>query len=437
MGDSFYIVTMGCQMNVYDSDCVAQILMCAGYRAVTDPLKADVILINTCTVRSKADQKALSTLGRMTAIKKKRPHVVLGVLGCYAQREGEALWDRFPDLDIVAGPREIDGLLEYLSRVREGGERIVATGLHGLPPRTTFSDGYFTGKSRGYITIMQGCNNFCTYCIVPYVRGREICRSPMEIRREAESLVSAGVRDITLLGQNVNSYRWLEGSIREFSHLIRELSALPGLLRLRFTTSHPKDLSEDLISCFGTLETLCAHIHLPFQAGSNRVLERMGRGYTREDYMGLVTRLRKSRPDIAITSDVMVGFPGEAEEDFQLTLDLVERVWFDSLFSFKYSDRKGTVAEKMGPKIEEGEKARRLQMLQAFQRQMTLRKNQALEGVKLEILVEGESKKGGQLTGRTTTNKLVNFNGNIENIGNIINVVIKRGYMNSLWAEMV
>jgi len=284
---------------------------------------------------------------------------------------------------------------------------------------------------------MEGCNNFCSYCIVPYVRGREISRPPDEILSEAENLLSEGIKEITLLGQNVNSYLSKGEKEWGFPALLHELSKLNGLLRLRFTTSHPKDLSDDLIHSFHSIKNLCPHIHLPFQAGSNRILKLMRRGYTRERYLELIDKLRSVNPDIAITSDVMVGFPGESDKDFELTLDLIRQVEFDSLFSFKYSDRKGTSAEKMDGKIEEIVKASRLNVLQDLQKKITLRRNKALEGKQLEVLVEGLSKRGGQLTGRTSSHKVVNFNSNNTEIGSLHKVTIKHSFLNSLLGEVV
>jgi tRNA-2-methylthio-N6-dimethylallyladenosine synthase len=424
-------------MNEYDSDYLTQTLLDAGLLPARDPEKADFILINSCAVRAKAEQKAYSLLGRMISLKRKKPHLIVGIAGCIAQQEGQDLFGKFPDLDLVLGTRELGSLQGILSRLGTERKKIVATCIT-LPPSVCIErPGYFEGRVKSYIPVMQGCDNFCTYCVVPYVRGREVSRSPHEILREAETLVGQGVKEITLLGQNVNSYRWNSGKYWGFTGLLEEMNRLEGLVRIRFTTSHPKDLSEGLIRCFGTLEKLCPHIHLPFQAGSNRILELMNRGYSREEYVSLIGRLRKVREDIAVTSDVMVGFPGESQEDFQLTLDLVEKIEFDSLFSFKYSDRKGTLARKMQDKVDESEKSTRLAVLQKLQRDITLKKNRGLEGKVLEVLVEGASKKGDQLTGRTSTNKIVNFYRNINILNVLVNVKIKQSFVNSLLGEIV
>lgn len=428
----FYITTMGCQMNENDSDTLAQHLIVSGLSQIDEYENADLIIINTCTVREKAQQKAFSLLGRMIALKKRRPEIILGIMGCIAQQEGADLLKRHPELDLVLGTREIVRIPGILNRIEKDGERVVAIDLSANNNKQVISEGYFQGRLKGFISIMEGCNNFCSYCVVPYVRGREKSRSVEYILGQTENLISQGVREITLLGQNVNSYFSSESGDVDFPGLLYKLSKMKDLFRIRFTTSHPKDLSDDLISCFRHLTNLCPHIHLPFQSGSNRILDLMNRGYTREDYFSLINKLRKTRPDIAVTSDVIVGFPGEDEDDFNMTLDLVEKIEFDNLFSFIYSDRKGTIAEKMDKKISEDIKLSRLKILQATQRDITLKKNKLLEGKELEIFVEGLSKKGDQLTGRTLSNKVVNFNCDINNIGKLTKVIIERSFVNSL-----
>ena len=432
---TFYIETMGCQMNEYDSEFLAQSLIQKGISPVNDPKDADIILINTCTVRAKPEQKAYSLLGRVSALKRENPGIILGIVGCLAQQQGADLMKRFPELDLVMGPRELGKVQEVLEKVHGARNKIVATNLEQTLFPRIFSQGYFSGKVTGYISIMEGCNNYCSYCIVPFVRGREVSQSPYEILAEAKNLLSEGIKDITLLGQNVNSYYWEEGEGWDFPSLLYEISELDGLLRLRFTTSHPKDLSDELIQCFGSIDNLCPHIHLPFQAGSNSILRRMRRGYTRENYLGLISKLRDIKPAIAVTSDVMVGFPGELDEDFDMTLDLINQAQFDGLFSFKYSDRTGTLAEKIKDKVEESEKVRRLKVLQTIQNQITLKKNKTLEKQKVEVLVEGQSKKGKQMTGRTKSNKIVNFEWKNSHIGQLVEVTIEKGYLNSLIGE--
>ncbi|MBP1739802.1 MAG: tRNA 2-methylthioadenosine synthase [Deltaproteobacteria bacterium] len=433
MAKRYCIETMGCQMNEYDSDHLSRILEDSGYLRTSDPEKADFVLLNTCSVRAKAEQKALSRLGRLASLKKQNPRLLLAVAGCVAQRRGVDLLERFPALDLVLGPREIGNFRRILGKAEKGGTRVAAVDAHETPAAFPGGFEYFQQRVKAYITIMEGCNNFCSYCIVPYVRGRETSRPPQELLDEARSLVLQGVKEITLLGQNVNSY--VHEKMR-FPGLLKAINEIQGLHRIRFTTSHPKDLSSELIQCFAYLEKLCSHIHLPFQAGSNRVLKAMNRRYSREEYMDLIEGLRKARPGIAVTSDAMVGFPGEDEEDFEQTLDLIRRVEFDNLFSFKYSDREGTPAAKMGGKIQEPQKLARLARLQDLQRKITLRKNRELIGTDLEVLVEGASKKGQCLTGRTATNKVVNFNNDKSYINKLINVTIKRASFNSLWGEL-
>ena len=432
-------MTMGCQMNAHDSDFLAQTLINAGYVPVVSPEQADVILVNTCVVRAKPEQKAYSFLGRASVIKSENPSKFLGVVGCLAQMKGADLFKRFPQLDLVMGPRDLSRFPEVVEGINRRSGRIVATRVEPAPPCHAPHRSVLGNRVTGYVSIMEGCNNFCSYCIVPYVRGREISRPPHEIVKEARHLLSQGIKEITLLGQNVNSYFWegSEGHRKTFPDLLCELSRLDGLLRLRFITSHPKDLSDRLISCFEQIHNLCAHIHLPFQAGSNRVLKRMRRGYTREGYIELIQKLRSVNPEIAITSDVMVGFPGEAEADFEDTLNLIRHVRFDSLFSFAYSDRKGTVAAQMDDKISDSTKASRLASLQALQKGITGEKNKALEGKDVMVLVEGRSKRGDQLSGRMDSNKVVNFNGDPDLIGSVVTVRIKRAFLNSLRGELI
>jgi tRNA-2-methylthio-N6-dimethylallyladenosine synthase len=424
-------------MNEYDSDYLGQLLMNSDFIPTDNHENADLIMINTCTVRAKAQQKAFSLLGRMISIKKRRPDLILGLMGCIAQRESTGLFKKFPELDLILGTREIGRIPQILDRIINKNEKIVATDLSIKRISPKGHNGYFSGRVKSYISIMEGCNNFCSYCIVPYVRGREVSRPSKEIIKEARSLISQGIKEITLLGQNVNSYSSEEREEVNFPMLLRMLSSLDGLIRIRFTTSHPKDLSDDLISCFKELPDLCPHIHLPFQSGSDTILKMMNRGYTREQYIDLIIKLRNIRPDFAITSDVIVGFPGESENDFQMTLDLIKKIEFDNLFSFKYSDRKGTLSEKMNCKIDEYEKSSRLLILQSIQKEITLKINKNHIGQVEEILVEGDSKKGDQLTGRTVTNKIVNFYCNIMMIGSLVKVIIKRAFINSLQGTFI
>ena len=424
-------------MNEYDSDHVGRLLQAEDFKPSEDPSRADLILINTCTVRDKAEQKAYSLLGRMMGLKKRRPHLLIGVMGCIAQQKGSALFERFPGLDFVIGTKELETVPRILEKLAREGGRVVAADLTKPSVFPDTSPDYFKDRVKSFVTIMEGCNNFCSYCIVPYVRGREVSRPPEEIIKETKKLVEQGVKEVTLLGQNVNSYRSDESRSEGFSSLLRKLNNIESLLRIRFTTSHPKDLSDDLIHCFKDLDKLCHHIHLPLQSGSNRVLKSMKRRYTREHYLELVEKLRLVAPDVAITSDVIVGFPGETEGDFEQTLDVVKRIEFDHLFSFKYSDREGTLASAMEPKVPSQERAARLQTLQELQKGITLHKNRKLVGRRVEVLVEGRSKRGNELTGRTGSNKVVNFDCESELLGDLVQVRIRNAYANSLKGEFI
>ncbi|MCX7822566.1 MAG: tRNA (N6-isopentenyl adenosine(37)-C2)-methylthiotransferase MiaB [Syntrophobacterales bacterium] len=436
-----FVHTFGCQMNEYDSLRLVRTLLLRGYVTTTKPSEADVIFINTCSVRAKAEQKLYSLLGRLKRLKDQRPNVVLIVGGCVAQQLKGAIVERFPFVDIVVGTRGISELPDRIERVFELRSREVffpdeetSLGLNHLDVAST----NWSAEVVEFVTIMQGCDNFCSYCIVPHVRGRERSRPSHEIIEEIRMLSAKGAKEIVLLGQNVNSYgKNLSPPVR-FSELIERIASETDIIRLRFTTSHPKDLTEDLMACFRDISILCPHLHLPFQAGSDRILSMMNRGYTQLDYIKKVERIRSYRPDIALTADVMVGFPTEEEKDFRETLKLIEIVEFDGLFSFKYSDRPFTVASSMGPKVDERTKTRRLAELQKLQKDITFRKNRAEEGTIRTVLVEGESRLGsGQLTGRTPHNRIVNFEGPKELIGKEVAVRITEGYAHSLKGELM
>jgi tRNA-2-methylthio-N6-dimethylallyladenosine synthase len=433
-----YIETYGCQMNEHDSERMLCLLTPLSFRETKDPNEADLILINTCSVREKPEQKVYSALGRFRRLKEEKG-TVIGVAGCVAQQEGERLLDRVPYLDLVIGTHALSVLPELVKRVEDFGHRVCETafdsegGYLKTPlPRSTGT------RVKSYVTIMQGCNRFCSFCIVPYVRGREKSRPSQEILEEVRELVARGVKEVCLLGQNVNAYgKGLEENLG-FPELLCRIDAVEGIERIRFTTSHPADLSEGLIEAFSGLRSVCEHLHLPFQSGSDRVLEKMHRGYTGASYLEKVDALRKRRPEIAITADVIVGFPGEEEEDFYETLDLVERVGFDDLFSFKYSPRKGTRAAQFEDQVEAGVKEKRLSILQERQKEITFEKNRSLEGSVVEVLVEGRSRQSDQdVTGRTRSNKIVNFRGDLTLIGELVPVRITKAYPHSLRGEIV
>lgn len=419
-----HIATFGCQMNVDDSERMALALEPLGYAATDRQEEADLIVINTCSVRVKAEQKALSLLGRMKHLKKANPELRIALTGCVAQQEGQALLDRFEHLDLVLGTGAINRLPELLKRpgrfvdIQLAEELPVLSGAEVMPR-----------ELKSQVTIMQGCDNFCAYCIVPYVRGRERSRPPKEIIAEIEAKVAAGTREVNLLGQNVNSYAYQDW---DFTRLLTEVDRIEGLWRLRFTTSHPKDMTPELIEAIGKTKKLCPFLHLPFQAGSDNILKAMNRGYTKAHYLSLVEALKKARPDLALSADCIVGFPGETEADFLETMDLLEKVRFDSLFSFRYSDRPGTRAARMENKVPQEDAARRLTILQARQREITLESNRAVVGSEVEILVEGPAKRGELLTGRTGTNKIVHFPGGTELIGRLVKVRVSQAGTNSL-----
>ncbi len=435
-----YVQTMGCQMNEYDSLRVQQMLAARGYGITTDIDAADVVFLNTCSVREKAEQKVYSFLGRLRRMKARNPGLKIIVAGCVAQQLGKGLLERFSHLDLVLGTRAVGSLPQLLDYAIESEARTAYLPEEEGPREDSAPEAFaaVAGGVSAPVTIMQGCNNFCSYCIVPYVRGRERSRPSGEIIREIRRLTAAGAGEVVLLGQNVNSYgRGLEEKI-SFVDLLRRIEGETDVIRLRFTTSHPKDLTEELIECFAGMPILCEHLHLPFQAGSDSVLKRMRRGYTASHYVKLVEDLRGSCPDIGLTSDVMVGFPGESEEDFECTLRLMEEVQFDNVFSFRYSDRPFAESAGYGDKVPEEVKARRLSELQALQSEITLRKNRAEEGGMREVLTEGPSKSAdGQLTGRTRQNRIVNFEGPMHLVGSLVTVRIVAGFSHSLRGDIV
>jgi tRNA-2-methylthio-N6-dimethylallyladenosine synthase len=438
-GKFVYLQTFGCQMNVHDSEKMLTILAENDYRPTEDIHRADIILLNTCSVREKPEHKVYSALGRLKKLKEKNHHLVIGVGGCVAQQEGKRLLDRIGHLDLVFGTHNLHRLPELIGDVQASREPTCSVEFYdevkSLDVFPAPSDGE---KVKSYVTIMQGCDNFCSFCIVPHVRGSQKSRPSENILGEIKSLTKRGVREVTLLGQNVNSYgKDLSGGL-PFPQLLTHINEIEGLWRIRFTTSHPKDISEELIAACGKLEKVCKHIHLPFQSGSDKILERMNRGYTRKQYMEKGEQLREVCPEIGITADVMVGFPGENEGDFHETLDLIRKVQFDNLFSFKYSPRKDTKAARFPDQIDESTKSHRLEVLQKLQKRITLKRNQALEGSYEEILVEGVSKGAkAEMTGRTSSNRVVNFKGSPDLIGQMVKVMIEEGYANSLRGKII
>ena len=428
MQKTFHITTFGCQMNEHDSEIMAGLLTKAGFTRVEEIQQADIEIMNTCSVRENADKRFFGTLGQLKHRKKAEPGFTVCVCGCMMQQQSviDTLKAKYPWVDLVFGTHNIHRLPQLLSRVIEERTRLIEILpdmeeiVEGLPAMRLY-------RHKALVNIMYGCNNFCTYCIVPYTRGREKSRTPEAILAEIRALVEDGVKEVMLLGQNVNSYRGLsaDGSCTDFAGLIRRLNEVEGLERIRFMTSHPKDLSDDLIDCFVNCEKLCKNIHLPVQAGSDRVLKRMNRHYTRERYLELVRKLRQAVPEITISTDIICGFPGETEEDFQETLSLVREVEYDSAFTFLYSIRHGTPAERYEDQIPEEVKHDRFNRLVDLVNEISERKNLAYRGRIERVLVESVSKTDqSTLAGRTDGFKLVNFPGTEELIGKTVPVEI-------------
>jgi tRNA-2-methylthio-N6-dimethylallyladenosine synthase len=424
MNKSVYIHTFGCQMNVHDSEKILGILHNTGYSQTNDPYLADLIVFNTCSIRQKAEQKFYSELGRIKAVKTERPEVTIAVAGCIAQQEGKRIISRAPYVDIVFGPQNIHMLTELLLK----GRRTVATtenpdiALMDLPVKRT--EGI-----RAWVTIMYGCNNFCSYCVVPFTRGRERSRPSASIISEITRLSHDGYKEITLLGQNVNSYK----SDTDFAGLLKKIDRVGGVERIRFVTSHPRDLSSELIKTIPELPRVCEHIHLPLQSGADSVLARMNRRYTYDEYKNKVSLLREFIPEIAITSDIIAGFPGETEDDHYLTLKALKEIKFDGIFAFRFSPRPGTKAYEMDFKLDEHIVSERLNQILSVQEEITERKNRLLEGTVQEILIEGPSEKSHErLSGRTRTNKIVDFPGNGLSCGTLMKIEITKGRLHSL-----
>ncbi|HEY5461168.1 MAG TPA: tRNA (N6-isopentenyl adenosine(37)-C2)-methylthiotransferase MiaB [Deferrimonas sp.] len=408
MRRSVFIKTFGCQMNAVDSARMLSLMSSADYLAAATLEEADLVLLNTCSIREKADQKIYSDLGRLRSWKQRRPGRLVGVGGCLAQQDGEALRKRAPHVDIVFGTHNIGNLPEMIRRA----ELRLPTLALGMEEEMTHWDvvPYLpAGAVSAMVAIMQGCDNFCAYCVVPLVRGREVSRPAEDILSEIRALARRGVMEVVLLGQNVNSYGKKEGEI-PFPELLRRISAIERIMRIRFITSHPRDLDDRTIRLFEEIETLCPHVHLPMQSGSDRVLEAMGRGYTRGEYLAKIEALRQVRQGMSFSSDFIVGFPGETEDDFRETLAVMGEIRFDSSFSFRFSSRLGTRAAEMKEKVDPQETSARLRRLQELQAAHTRERLTAQIGREVTVLVEGTSARDpGMRCGRTACNKTVNF----------------------------
>lgn len=425
-------------MNVVDSERIVDLLGGIGYRQVAQAAEAQLLLLNTCAVRDKAVRKAYGHLGRFKPLKDVDPKLIIGLGGCVAQQEGEQLLKEFPYLDLVFGTHNVHRLPELVCEVEGRRGRTAAVDFLDRETRLQlFPNRVGSEAVSRYVTVMQGCDNFCSFCVVPLVRGREISRSSGEILAEARDLAAQGVREITLIGQNVNSYGLGVAKEPTFAELLHAVAAIDGIARIRFTTSHPKDLSADLIDCFGTIDKLCKHLHLPVQSGSSRILAEMNRGYTREHYLDLVEKLRAACPEIRLTTDIIVGFPGEEEQDFAATMSLLESVRYAEIYSFLFSPRRGTAAASLPDGTPAAVKQERFDRMLALQEEIGAAAWGEDVGQVREVLVEGESRQGrGQLFGRTTWNRIVNFNGPSELVGQLVPVKVTRSYRNSQLGEL-
>ncbi|MDC4241669.1 tRNA (N6-isopentenyl adenosine(37)-C2)-methylthiotransferase MiaB [Clostridium tertium] len=434
----FFIQTYGCQMNEEDSEKLSGMLKSVGYTKTESIEEAGIIIYNTCCVRENAENKVFGNLGELKHLKKKNPDLIIAVCGCMMQQEGMAdkILKKFPHVNIIFGTHNAYKFPEYLNRVKTEGVQVKeifnkeSEIVEGLPIDRE-------SDVKAFVTIMYGCNNFCTYCVVPYVRGRERSRKSEDIINEIKDLVSKGYKEITLLGQNVNSYgKGLEEDI-DFAKLLRKINEVDGLERVRFMTSHPKDLNKDVILAIKECDKLCEQIHLPVQSGSDRILKKMNRHYTKEYYLELVDMIKREIPDVSLTTDIIVGFPGETEEDFLDTLDLVERVGYDSAFTFIYSRRNNTPADMMLNQVPDADKHHRFDRLIKVVNEGVIKSNKVYEGKTVEVLVEGPSKNDAtKLTGRTRNGKLVNFSGENVKAGDLVNVKIVRAQPFSLVGEV-
>jgi tRNA-2-methylthio-N6-dimethylallyladenosine synthase len=427
-------------MNQYDSERIAQVMSRSGYVQTDRIDAADLILLNTCSVRDKAEQKVYSALGSWKEFKDYRDGVIIGVGGCVAQQEGEKLLKRVPHLDLVFGTHNIHKLPDLVEQVEAACARPVEVTFYRDPAYMEDVDGRTqVHGSKAYVTIMQGCNKVCSFCIVPHVRGREVSRPSAKIVTEIEALVAQGVKEVMLLGQNVNSYGKLTPGELSFAELLCRVDAIDGLERIRFTTSHPQDLSPELIEAFASCQHLCEHLHLPVQSGSDSVLARMRRGYTRAEYLARIAGLRQRCPEVALSTDIIVGFPGETDDEFEQTLELLQLVEYDEIFSFMYSPRPQTVSAKLyGNDVDDGVKRARLKRVQTLQQEISLTKNRQRIGDLDEILVDGPSKlKNGQVMGRTRSNRIVNLAAPESLVGQIVPVRIASATANSLLGELL
>jgi len=433
MEKTFHIDTYGCQMNVADSELVESILLDQGYHKSESPNNADAIFLNTCSIREHAEDKVHSQLGRYHLIKKNKPEVIIGVLGCMAQSLKNDLLESRPYVDIILGPDSYRRLPELLNRNKILKDSLVDTKLS----RYEVYDGLFPKRDNGvnaWVSIMRGCDKFCTFCVVPFTRGRERSRSLNDIKREVENAVGQGFKEVTLLGQNVNSYKYQD---YQFHQLLESIAKVSGLERIRYTSPHPQDITDDLLNVMSEYDNICNYVHLPLQAGSNRILRRMNRTYSKEHFLSLVSKIRNTLPNVGISTDIIVGFPGETDDDFIETLNVMDEIKFDSAFNFKYSPRRGTKASEYDDQISEEVKQSRLQCVIDLQKEHTLQNNIKLVGRVEDVLVEKESKLSKvQWAGRTDSNKWIIFDKQDSQIGDLKPIKITKAQGISLHGQL-
>ncbi|MBN6078073.1 tRNA (N6-isopentenyl adenosine(37)-C2)-methylthiotransferase MiaB [Aggregatibacter actinomycetemcomitans] len=440
MTQKLHIKTWGCQMNEYDSSKMADLLHSTHGLELTEvPEEADVLLLNTCSIREKAQEKVFHQLGRWKELKKSNPNLLIGVGGCVASQEGEHIRTRAPYVDIIFGPQTLHRLPEMINQIRGGKSAVVDISFPEIEKFDRLPEPRAEGPT-AFVSIMEGCNKYCTYCVVPYTRGEEVSRPVDDILFEIAQLAEQGVREVNLLGQNVNAYRGptFDGDICTFAELLRLVAAIDGIDRLRFTTSHPIEFTDDIIDVYRDTPELVSFLHLPVQSGSDHVLNMMKRGHTAIEYKSIIRKLKAVRPHIQISSDFIVGFPGETNEDFEQTMNLIAQVNFDMSFSFIYSARPGTPAADYPDDVSEEEKKQRLYLLQQRINNQAAQFSRAMLGSEQRVLVEGPSKKDiMELTGRTETNRIVNFQGTPDMIGKFVDIKITDVFTNSLRGEVV
>lgn len=432
----YKINTYGCQMNVHESERIAKTLQELGYRETQDD-NFDIIVFNTCCIRDTAEQKILGHIGKLKKLKKAKPSLIIAVVGCMSQQKGKAeiLKSKYPYIDIILGANNLEDLSASIIKLREEHKKTININTDEKPKILENQKYYRTSGTNAWVNIMYGCNNFCSYCIVPYVRGRERSRKPEDVIAECKQLIDEGYKEITLLGQNVNSYgNDFKDNSTDFASLLEQIAQIPGDHRIRFMTSHPKDLNEKVIDIIAKYDTLCKNIHLPIQSGSNNILKAMNRHYTREYYLDIIDKIRKKMPDCGITTDIMVGFPNETEQDFEDTLDIIKRVKYSGAFTYIYSVRKGTPAGEM-EQIPYEIKSRRIQKLISEQNKITKEISKNYEGKVYRVLVE-DIKEDGNLCGRTDCGRLVTFAGDSSFIGTFQNVLINKSQSASLFGKI-